>query len=288
MMSLTVFSLLASLVPLALAQTSSDSTLIPSGISSTCQDYYSQLNTNTSVAACLNPLISATSLFSPNSTSTISSSTINSTLNNICSLNSCPTLINDQLAKFAQACQPELTQEKSPDVIATYDILYNLPLIQQSLCLKDSSGNYCVVNVTSHTSTSTTKRSSLDRRDNSQVPLVQELTGYGEADIPFLTLQSNMTAQQLCTSCTQKVMTVYTTQLNSVPYAPGINSSFLLSGQPALYAAINSKCGATFLSGEVQAAGALSTGAAPRAADAASALLGSVIVAVAAGAIAVL
>ncbi|KAF8266065.1 hypothetical protein EI94DRAFT_1684936 [Lactarius quietus] len=288
MMSLTVFSLLASLVPLALAQTSSDSTLIPSGISSTCQDYYSQLNTNTSVAACLNPLISATSLFSPNSTSTISSSTINSTLNNICSLNSCPALINDQLAKFAQACQPELTQEKSPDVIATYDILYNLPLIQQSLCLKDSSGNYCVVNVTSHTSTSTTKRSSLDRRDNSQVPLVQELTGYGEADIPFLTLQSNMTAQQLCTSCTQKVMTVYTTQLNSVPYAPGINSSFLLSGQPALYAAINSKCGATFLSGEVQAAGALSTGAAPRAADAASALLGSVIVAVAAGAIAVL
>ena len=83
-------------------------------------------------------------------------------------------------------------------------------------------------------------------------------------------------------------MAVYTTQLNSVPYSPGLNNSLILSGQSPLYNAINTKCGADFLSGQVQAAGALSTGAAPRTADATFALLGSAIVAIAAGAIAVL
>jgi len=71
-----------------------------------------------------------------------------------------------------------------------------------------------------------------------------------------------------------------------MPYGPGIGSSYLLSGQPALYAAINSECGASFLSGQVQAAGALSTGAAPRAADASFAFIGSAIAALAAGVVA--
>jgi len=231
---------------------------------------------------------SATSQFS-NSSSSVPSSTVNSALNNICSSsNTCPSvLINAQLALFYAACQPELTTSKIAAVIATYDVLYTFPLLQQALCQKDSTGKYCVVNMTSP-STSTTKRSSsLDRRD-SQTPLVQELTTYGANDIPFLTLSPSLTAQQLCTQCTREIMTVYTTQLNSVPYGPGLNNSLILSGQPALYSAINTKCGADFLSGAVQAAGALSTGAAPRAADTTFALLGSAIVAVAAGAIAVL
>lgn len=291
MMSLTVLSFLASLVPLALAQSSSsDSTLIPSGISTSCQAFYVQLNANASITACLDPLTSATSQFS-NSSSTISSSTINSALNSICSSsNSCPSvLINAQLALFYAACQTELTSSKVAGVIATYDVLYTLPLLQQSLCQKDDTGKYCVVNMTSPSSSSTTKRSSsLDRRDDSQVTLVQDLTTFGAEDIPFLGLQPNMTAQQLCTQCTRNVMNVYTAQLNNVPYGPGLSNSLLLSGQSPLYAAINSKCGTSFLSGQVQAAGALSTGAAPRAADASFALLGSAIVAVAAGAIAVL
>ena len=83
-------------------------------------------------------------------------------------------------------------------------------------------------------------------------------------------------------------MNVYTTAMNAVPYGPGLNQSILLSGQPALYSAINTKCGPSFLSGAVEAAGALATNAAPRASDPTFALLGSAIVAVAAGAIAVL
>jgi len=296
MRSLTVLSLLASLVSLTLAQADSNSTanpLIPSGISSTCQAFYVQLNADTTLSSCLNPLISATSAFGVDSTpATISPSTISSALSNICSAaNTCnPTLINSQLTLFYQACQTELTSPKVAGVILTYDVLYSFPLLQQALCQKDASGNYCVVNMTSSPSTSTTKRSlsSLDRRDSSQVALIPNVQKYSDENIVFLGLQANMTAAQLCTPCTRNVMNVYTSQMNNEPYGPGISSSVLLAGQPAIYAAINSKCGSSFLSGQVQAAGALSTNAAPRPADSTFALLGSAIVAVAAGAIAIL
>jgi len=272
MKSFAVLSFLASLLPLALAADSN----IPSGISSTCYAYYVQLNANTSVTACLNPLISATSQFT-NPSSPPSSSTINAALNTICSSSTtCSSaLINSQLALFYAACQTELTSSSFASVVATYDLVYTIPLLQQSLCQKDDSGKYCVVNMTSPSSSSTTKRSSsLDRRDDSQAPLVQELKTYGAEDIAFLTLQPNLTAKQLCTQCTRSVMNVYTTALNSVPYGPGLGQSLLLSGQQALYSAINTKCGPSFLSGAIQAAGALSTGAAPRAADSTFALLG--------------
>ncbi|KAN0136573.1 hypothetical protein V8E53_005620 [Lactarius tabidus] len=291
MKSLTFVSLLASLAPLALAQstTSNSNTLIPSGISTACNAFYVQLNANATLTACLNPLIEATSQFS-NPSSTISTSAINSALNNICSTsNICPSaLINAQLALFYAACQPELTSSsKVPAVVATYDVLYAFPLFQQSLCQKDDTGKYCVVNVTSPSS-STKRSSSLDSRDDSQASFTSTLTTYGQKDLCFLGLSPNMTAPQLCTQCTRDVMNIFTQQLNSMPYGPGIDSSYLLSGQPALYAAINKECGTSFLSGQVQAAGALSTGAAPRAADASFAFIGSAIAALAAGVVAVL
>jgi hypothetical protein len=83
-------------------------------------------------------------------------------------------------------------------------------------------------------------------------------------------------------------MTVYTNQLSSVPYAPSLNYSQLLAGQPSLYDATNAKCGNSFLSGDTQAAGGLATSAAPHSADGGFAMVGSAIVAVAAGAAALL
>ncbi|KAH9068086.1 hypothetical protein EDB83DRAFT_2263511 [Lactarius deliciosus] len=285
MKSLTVVSFLASLIPLALAQNTTSS-LIPSGISTTCQAFYVQLNANAALTTCLKPLISATSAFSAGSNpTTISPSTISSSLDSICSsTNTCDaTLINTQLALFLKACQTELISTKTAGVILTYDIMYTFGLLQESLCQKDDSGKYCALNMTS--SQSTTKRSSSLGRRDSQVAMDK----YSKENIAFLGMQpTNMTSDQLCTPCTRKVMNVYTSQLNTMPYGPGISFSVLLSGQPALYAAINTKCGASFLSGQVQAAGALQTGAAPRAADSAIALVGSAIVAAAAGAIAVL
>jgi len=83
-------------------------------------------------------------------------------------------------------------------------------------------------------------------------------------------------------------MNVYTTQLSSIPYGPGPSNSLLLPGQATLYKAINDKCGASFLGGEVQAAGGLATGAGSRSLDGGFAVVGSAIVAAAAGAVALL
>lgn len=256
------------------------------GISSACNAFYVSLNANTTLTACLSPIVAATSQFS-GSSSSVSTSAINTALNNICSSsNACPSaLFNAQLTAFYAACQPELTSSKVADVVATYDMLYTFPAFQQALCQKDNTGNYCVINATSTSSSSTKRSSSLDRRDDSQVAL---LTTYGQKDLCFLGLSPSMTASQLCTQCTRDVMNIFTTYMNSQPYGPGISSSYLLSGQPALYAAINKECGTSFLSGQVQAAGALSTGAAPRAADASFAFIGSAMAALAAGVVAVL
>ncbi|KAI0297864.1 hypothetical protein B0F90DRAFT_1633362 [Multifurca ochricompacta] len=293
MKSLAIISLFASL---ALAQTSSNSTtnpLIPSGISPTCQDFYVQLNANITLSECLKPLISATSQYAAGSNSTkISTSTISNTLNNLCSSSDAcdPTLIGTQLALFYKACQPELSSSnKNSAVVIAYDVLYALGPLKKAVCQKDDSGSYCAANMTSSRTASnstTAKRSSLERRD--QVALVPNLDKYSKQNIPFLGLQTSLPADKLCTACTRNIMNVYTTQLNNVPYGPGISFSLLLSGQPALYAAINTKCGTSFLSGQVQAAGGLATGAAPRSADSTFALVGSAIAVMAAGAVAVL
>ena len=83
-------------------------------------------------------------------------------------------------------------------------------------------------------------------------------------------------------------MNVYTAQLSNYPYGPGISNSLLIGGEPALYEAINQKCGASFLGGAAQAAGGLATGAAPRSVDGGFALVSSAIAAAAAGAVALL
>jgi hypothetical protein len=169
-------------------------------------------------------------------------------------------------------------------VIATYDVLYTLGPFQKAICQKDNSGNYCAVNSTS----SAAKRASLDRRDDTQQALAADVQQLCGTSTLFLGIQANDSANQLCTPCTRNIMNVYTTQLAGIPYSPSISSSCLLSAQATLYNAINSKCGASFLGGQVQAAGALAKGAASRSADSSFALVGSGISAIALGAMALL
>jgi len=270
MKSLAVLGLLASL---AFAQDYSSNPLIPEGLSDSCNKFYVQLNANTGLAQCLGPLKQATS-----------GSYGTSSLNNICSATTCDaTTIGAQLSSFQQACQTELTDAKNAKVIITYDSLYLLSILPKVVCLKDTSGNYCLAN----SSTSSTKRASLDRRGSQQV-FIPDAAQFNQKNIPFLGLQTGEAADKLCTPCTRQIMGAWTNELSSVPYGPGMSNSQLFSGEPALYSAINSKCGASFLGGEVQAAGGLATGAAPRSADGGFAFVGSAIAAAAAGAVALL
>lgn len=246
--------------------------LIPQGISDTCNSFYLQLNAATSLAQCLQPLQQAAS--GPYSISS---------LNSVCSATTCgATTIGSQLSQFQQACQNELTVLKLASVIITYDSLYLLNILPKVVCLKDTSGNYCLAN----SSTSATKRASLGRRD--QTVFIPDAGEFSLKNIPFLGLQPTTDPSKLCVPCTRQIMGAYTTQLTDIPYGPGLGNSLLFPGEPTLYNAINSKCGSAFLGGQVQAAGGLATGAAPRSADGGFAFVGSAIAAAAAGAVALL
>jgi len=276
MKSLAVISLLTSLV---LAQNPTNP-LIPSGISGPCQTFFTQLDANASLAEYLKPFVAAISPLI--TTADLTSTVVNSALDAICSSpdSNADTLLGSQLGQFQAGCQSELTSNK--DVILAYDVLYLLGPLKNVLCQKENS-KYCVASASSPA----TKRALLNRRADAQEAFTPNITAFQQDNIPFLGLQPSLSKDQLCVPCTRDVMTTYTTQMNKYPYAPGTGNSVLLASEPALYGAINSKCGASFLGGAVEAAGGLATGAAPRSADGAFALAGSVIAA-AAGAIALL
>ncbi|KAI9463937.1 hypothetical protein F5148DRAFT_1210606 [Russula earlei] len=287
MKSLAVLSLL---VTLALAQSPSNTPtnpLIPSNISTGCGDFLNQLDADPTFPQCLEPLISATAPLTTASTSNTTSTALTSALTTICTSTTCdPNAIAKQLGLFYGACQAELINSQIPGVKLAYDALYLLAPLQKALCATDTSGQYCAVIIAS---SSTAKRASLDRRSNPQEAFVPNITTYGQNNIAFLGLQPNLAADKLCVPCTRNIMNAYTSQLSNVPYGPGVPNSVLFPGQQALYDAINATCGSAFLGGESQAvAGALATGAAPRSVDGASALIGSAIVAAAAGVIALL
>jgi hypothetical protein len=220
------------------------------------------------------------------SSSTPSSSDITTALSSICSSSNTPSpsLYGSQLAQFYQACQAELTTQKIQAVGVLYDSLYMIAPFVASLCQKNSAGSYCVTTQSSNT----TKRSSLDRRDSSQQVNMPNPSIYSQDDIAFLGISPNLAAAQLCTSCTRGVMNSYTSQLNSYPYGPGPSNSVLFPGMTTLYNAITQKCGASFLSGQAQAAGGLATGAAPQLVDSGFASFVGSAIAAAAGAVALL
>lgn len=235
----------------------------------------------------IQPFLTALAPFDSGS-STPSASAITTALNSICSSSNTPSssLYGNQLAEFYQACQPELTTSKIPDVAVLYDSIYMLTPFVASLCQKDSSGNFCVTTQSSST-TNTTKRSSLDRRDSEQV-YMPDASVFSQDDVAFLGISPNSAAAQLCTPCTRGVMNSYTSQLNSYPYGPGAGNSVLFPGLTTLYNAITQKCGSSFLNGQVQAAGGLATGAALQSVDGGFASFVGSAIAAAAGAVALL
>lgn len=271
--------------------------LIPSGISSTCSSFLTSLDTDTALASCASPLVNATADFGPsgNSTGTASASTISSALNNVCSsTTSCDqSTVRGLLASFYGNCTAELTSSVNSDVIRTYDVLYSLIPFKEAICSKDDSGRYCVSTLNTTSSAASTVRLagssssgdslyssvSLSSKRDDQVAFVPNVTTYSSDNLLFLYLTAGLTSEQLCTTCTQEIMTAYMNFESSVAYAPGLANSPMLSGQTALYNGIQTTCGSTFLSGSVVAAGgSISSGLLDSAASA-RAQVGQVVVA---------
>lgn len=309
----------------AASPASTGSPLIPSGISSSCTTFLTALNDNSTITSCLKPIISATSAFGPSGSSSTNPTTadVTSALSQLCSsTTTCSdTVVRSQLTPFYTACSAELAgTNTNADVIRIYDVLYAVVPFKAAVCTKDDSGNYCATQISSGSATSATASSgsksvssaqdtfellknnlveqsgsALTRRatvvQNVTAALVPNTTTFRTTGLPFLLLTPSTDSSELCTACTRSVLTAYINFEQDIPYAPGLPNSQILSGQTDLYNAVTSKCGSSFFSGAVQAAGGLSNGLISGASQVhidQVASIGTLFAAVAAGAVAFL
>jgi len=290
-------SLLTPAVVLAQSAGSTTNNLIPTGISQSCSTFLNSFNSDPSMKTCTSSLIATTSAYAPGSNTASSSSTsqIQSALNSLCSAstsNSCPeSSVREWLTQFYQSCSAELTSSPVDQVRTLYDVMYTLWPLMTALCSKDDNGSYCATKIPSasglQNAISTTGGSSSSLTDimNSlaqntptvsrradTTALMPNTSTFQSTNLPFLFLQpasGNQAALQSsdqCTTCTRKIMAAYINFESDTPYGPGLGSSILLAKQQALYQAITTTCGQTFMSGVVQAAGGLSGGSLPSAA----------------------
>ncbi|KAI0696093.1 hypothetical protein BC835DRAFT_1505848 [Cytidiella melzeri] len=242
MKSFAAISLFASV---ALAST------IPTGLSTTCSSYLTTLDKDTTMATCTSAVKSATAAFAPGSNGTASATTA---LSSLCSnTNACSeATMRSTLADFYAACQPELTSSPNAQVMNIYDVLYTLVPYIQAACSKDDSGNYCITQLAG------TPPAASSLYTGSQQTLTPNFSALQSSNAAFLFLDPTLDESKLCQSCTRSIMTSYISFESDISYAPGLAQSVLLKGQTALYQAIQTTCGGSFLSGAVQAAGSLS------------------------------
>ena len=123
--------------------------MIPANISPSCATFLAQINSDTTLSSCVQPLINATSSFSPTTGSNLSSSDINWTLASLCKKNAgcSDSTIRSWLSNFYSSCSAELTSSSTynAQVRELYDILYVVNPLKGAVCAIDSSNqNYCV------------------------------------------------------------------------------------------------------------------------------------------------
>lgn len=256
------------------------SSLIPTGISQSCSDFLTSLNSDTNIKACTAPLLSATQYYAnateaaSNSKSgknvTTSADALESSLGQLCAdATGCqPDVIRTQLSKFWNACSPEL-KAKNEGVIAVYDVLYLINPFHDAVCTKDDSNNYCVLSIANNTATQeastsaatgATKRSLLSHHANllhhdkrqttndSASAAADEIDSdsLNNSNIAFLFLQPSSSKEILCSSCSKNVLAAYIQFETSIPYSIGLSNSENLKGQSELYKAMQQTCGASF------------------------------------------
>lgn len=228
--------------------------VIPSAISTECSTFLGTLDADTSLTACTNALISATTAFGPPRNGSSSTGDVNTALNNLCSPSSqCDeTTIRTTLSDFSLHCKPELSTNLNQGVLQIYDVLYTISPLRTAACSKDDAGKYCASEIVG----SAPAPSSLYSGSGSQQVVTPNFDTLESSNAAFLFLQPSL-GKQLCVPCTRSIITAYISFESDTPYAPGLGASLLLGGQQALYQAIVDSCTSAFLSGAVQAAGSL-------------------------------
>ncbi|KIO26770.1 hypothetical protein M407DRAFT_23966 [Tulasnella calospora MUT 4182] len=254
---------------------------IPSGISSNCSKFLQALDEDSTFATCTKSLLKATSNFSPGSSADQNQDTLISTLNTLCSAQGCSdTYVRTQLTNFAAACPAELDPSTGNKAVRdAYDILYIMQPFQDSICTKDN-GTYCVLKTPSKSSTSSSSSNdntganinvvdnatdadtvndaidefyskgvdSLTRRKRAeQTVYAPDTETYRDSGVMYLYTLPSLSADSLCTTCTQKVLAAYASWEATVPYAAGLSNSPMLGGQGDLWTQTKKKCGDSFM-----------------------------------------
>ncbi|RXW22449.1 hypothetical protein EST38_g3406 [Candolleomyces aberdarensis] len=231
---------------------------IPSGISQGCSSFLTELNNNTELAKCTGALTTALSAFAPGASA--SASAVTSALTDVCSESvtaSCPSSVfASAITSFYSACSAELTQTPVEDLVKVYDLVYVLPAYRAAICSKGDDGNWCVASAApiDGTTASTIQSALYTQTGDDIVPNTATFSTY---NLPFLLIGPD--SPNLCQTCTRNVLNAYIQHESSLPYAPGLGQSQLLNKQSALFAAVQEKCGASFMDNEVKAAGGLGT-----------------------------
>ncbi|KAF8309837.1 hypothetical protein DL93DRAFT_2085198 [Clavulina sp. PMI_390] len=240
---------------------------IPSGISANCTSFLTSLDSDSGLQTCTNWLLTATKAYS---SSNASSSDLTSTLSTLCSsTSSCDNpSIRGLLSNFYMSCAPEM-ENNNADVIALYDNLYTMMPFRAAICATDATtGGYCASYISS--SSGNSRKRSLPTVDGAAMQA---------AGTPFQFLLPTSPSSDLCTACSKSVMQAWVTWEATLPYPLGLILSPILGGQSALWSAMDSACGSSFMStitADANAAplAALASGSAPSTKPVFSALLG--------------
>jgi len=127
------------------------------------------------------------------------------------------------LTYFSGNCTDELVTNPNDDVCAIFDSLYVALPFQKAICTKDALGNWCA---TASSSNSTSDSAGV--ANAAQTPLstsdgYPDPDAFSQKDILFLGYNSELATASLCTTCLQKILTIYFGHESQKPYPAGLN-----------------------------------------------------------------
>lgn len=218
---------------------------VPSGISSGCSKFMKALDQDDQLGSCTAPLLKATSSFSNGNQN---KNSLVSVLNTLCSANPCSDkYIRTQLTSFGTACQAELDPSSGNESVRdAYDILYVMQPFLGAICSKDDDGTYCAVSSSSQAANATSSSGGSKKRADQDV-YAPDTAAYRNSGIMYLGTLPSLSADSLCTTCTQNVLSSYAKWEATVPYAMGLSNSPMLGDQGDLWTQTKKKCGDSFM-----------------------------------------
>ncbi|CAG8528465.1 hypothetical protein C2G38_2240557 [Gigaspora rosea] len=139
----------------------------------------------------------------------------------ICSLPKCSdSLLSNFNSTFQSKCSADIAKN-NPDAISVSNLIYGYSPARDSICFKNSTGGYCLVEIFENVENSLMQGSSY----------------------------TNLSSKVLCTDCVKSIANTYLKYMKSHP--PPANLGFGVGTTSYLTDYLNKTCGASFLDGNI-------------------------------------